>query len=125
MAATKGAHNMNIDGTLKRIIAGALLSAGVATAGLGLGAGAADARPTGPHQWRPGDSMQYQTAPWLAQHTGPGTAYSWDMNICHTWYWLASDKQGNVPYNGKLPSGVWDGENPPGPVAQVPDYPGL
>jgi hypothetical protein len=30
-----------------------------------------------------------------------------------------------VPFNGKLPSGVWDGDNPPGPVAQVPDYPGL
>jgi hypothetical protein len=122
----KGAsENINIDCTLKRIMAGALLTGGVAVAGLGIGAVTAHAKPTGPHHWCPGDPMQYQTQPWLADHTGPGPAYSWDMNICHTWFWLANGNQGNVPYKGKLPSDVWDGENPPGPVAQLPDYGGL
>jgi hypothetical protein len=116
---------MNIDGTLKWMIAVAALTGGLAAASLGLGAGFADARPTGPHHWCPGDSMQYQTQPWLADHTGPGPGYSWDMNICHTWFWLANGKQGNVPFDGKLPSGVWDGDSPPGPLAQVPDYGGL
>jgi hypothetical protein len=116
---------VNTDCTLKRIMAGALLSGGVAVAGLGLGAFTADARPTGPHHWCPGDSMQYQTQPWLADHTGPGMGYSWDMNICHTWFWLGPGGKGNVPFDGKLPSNVWDGDNPPGPLAQLPDYGGL
>lgn len=111
--------------TIKRIIAGTLLSGGVAVTGLGLGAGTADARPTGPHQWCPGDSMQYQTNPRMAQHSGPGPLYSWDPTICHTWYWLAPGGKGNVPFRGQLPSNVWDGDNPPYPLATVPDYAGL
>ena len=50
---------MNTPHTLKRIIAGALLSVGLAVAGLGLGAGAAGADPgyidpVGPYHWAPG-----------------------------------------------------------------------
>jgi hypothetical protein len=54
-----------------------------------------------------------QPAPRSGGQAGPGAYYNWDMNICHTWYWVAHE-QGNVPYQGSLPSGVWDGENPPG-----------
>jgi hypothetical protein len=115
---------MNSARTISRMIAGALLSGSVAVAGLGLTEGTAQARPTGPHRWCPGDSMEYQTSPQMAQHTGPGPLYSWDMNVCHTW-WVLATSQGNVPFRGKLPTNIWDGDNPPGPLGQVPDYPGL
>jgi hypothetical protein len=52
-----------------------LVSCGGLTS-LALGAGTADARPTGPYHWRPGDPMQYQTQPWLADYTGPGLGCS-------------------------------------------------
>jgi hypothetical protein len=67
----------------------------------------------GPFRWCPGDSMVYSTTAYLSgADNGPGLAYSWDMNICHTWYRLR-DRKGNVPYFGSLPSDVWDGDNPP------------
>jgi hypothetical protein len=113
---------MNTTRTFTRIIAGTLLSGGVAVAGVGLAAGTAQAQPTGPHRWCPGDSMVYAPDQRMAQHTGPGSFYSWDMNVCHTWFWLASE-HGNVPFKGKLPSNVWDGDNPPFPLAQLPDCP--
>ena len=59
--------------------------------------------------------MVYQPAGYA---TGPGSAYSWDMTVCHTWYWV-KNAQGNVPYKGALPSNVWDGDNPP-PLAELP-----
>jgi hypothetical protein len=47
-----------------------------------------------------------------------GVSYSWDMNVCHTWYNL-SYGYGNVPIlvNGAPTlsgSSAWDGDNPPG-----------
>jgi len=100
---------MNIP--LTRIIAGALLSGGVAVAGLGLGAGTAQAQ--APHHWCPGDPMDYQVDPHRAQNTGPGTSYTWDMTVCHTWFWVRSG-MGNVPLKGSPGFGnVWDGETPP------------
>ena len=104
---------MNTPHNLTRIIAGALLSGGVAVAGLGQ-AGTAQAG-NGPNHWCPGDSMVYQPT---TSETGPGIAYDWDMNICHTWYRVANAK-GNVPYKGRLPSDVWDGDNPP-PLQPLP-----
>jgi hypothetical protein len=57
----KGHHNMNTDCTMSRIIAGALLTGGIAVAGLGLAAGAAQANPPGCSQysacWCPGQRM--------------------------------------------------------------------
>lgn len=88
------------------------LAAAAAVAGglglAGLSAGIAQADPLPPHTWCPGDSMVYST---FDPSTGPGVAYQWDMNVCHTWYWVKSG--GNVPYQGQLPSSVWDGEDPP------------
>ncbi|WP_082956536.1 MULTISPECIES: hypothetical protein [unclassified Mycobacterium] len=99
---------------MKRGIAGAattLLASGcLGLASLVLGAGTAQADSPGPYRWCPGDSMVYHAT--VGPHTGPGVAYQWDMNVCHTWYWVANGK-GNVPYKGHLPSGVWDGDNPP------------
>jgi len=92
---------MKTNRTLKRVIAGVLLTGGIAVGGLGL-AGTAEAHK--PHNWCPGQPMNYPT--------GPGPGYSWDMNICHTWFWVRNGK-GNVPYNGRVPSTLWDGEVPP------------
>lgn len=40
-----------------------------------------------------------------------GVAYQWHMGVCPV---AASQAQlGNVPYQGHLPSGVWDGNTPP------------
>ncbi|WIM89652.1 hypothetical protein PT015_09600 [Candidatus Mycobacterium wuenschmannii] len=92
---------MTINRALTRAIGAALLTGGLATAGLG-GSGVAQAHQ--PHHWCPGDPMTYPA--------GPGPAYNWDMNICHTWYWVTNGK-GNVPYKGSLPSTLFDGEVPP------------
>ncbi len=85
---------------IKRIIVGALLSGGVAVAGLGLGAGTAQAA-NGPHQWCPG-----QPAGFLNDYV------PWDMTVCHTYYYVAGDK-GNVPRLHGGFSTIWDGDNPP------------
>jgi hypothetical protein len=81
----------------------------LAASGLVLASGTAAAQ--APHHWCPGEPMQYD--PVSTEHSGPGTAFSWDMNICHTWYWVKGG-QGNVPFKGRLSSSnVWDGETPP------------
>jgi hypothetical protein len=106
---------MNPTRTMRRGIAGlataALLSGGLA--GLGPGAGTAWADTYGPHQWCPGDSIYYPT--------GPGPYYNWDMNVCHTYYWV--NGTGNVPYKGELPSDLYDGTDPPPPRNQSPCFP--
>jgi hypothetical protein len=56
----------------KRIIAGALMSASLAMAGLSIGTGTAMALPSQPHEWCPGMSMN--------NPPGPGAMYHWDMN---------------------------------------------
>jgi hypothetical protein len=115
---------MNTTHTLKRILAGALLSGGVAVAGLGLGAGTAQAgpgfvpldawpgcpndHPQGPCHWYPG-----QPLPPTGNHvTNP---VRWDNGLCHTYYYVDFG-QGNVAQN------IWDGDNPPAPP---PPPPGL
>ena len=93
--------------TLRRGIVG-FTTAVLVSGGLGL-AGAAQARPLPPHTWCPGAPMAYST---YDMSSGPGVAYQWDMNVCHTWYFV-QNSAGNVPYKGELPSDVWDGPNPP------------
>jgi hypothetical protein len=97
---------------IARLATTVLVSGGLGLAALGLGAGTANAdfgQPLPPHTWCPGDSMVYHS---FDASSGPGLAYQWDMNVCHTWYWVKSGT-GNVPFEGRLPSGVWDGEDPP------------
>ncbi len=83
----------------------ALLSGGLGLTSLGLGTGTAEAQGYGPYHWCPGDSIYYPT--------GPGPYYNWDWNVCHTYYWV--NGKGNVPYQGKLPSDLYDGTDPPPP----------
>jgi hypothetical protein len=100
---------MNTDFALRRIVVGALVTGGIAIAGIGLAAGTAEAQ--APYHWCPGESMVFD--PRVRDHTGPGPAFNWDMNICHTWYWVKGG-QGNIPYKGSLKSSnAWDGEVPP------------
>ncbi|HEY3994706.1 MAG TPA: hypothetical protein VGM40_01980 [Mycobacterium sp.] len=88
---------------LKTIFVGAVLSGGLAVAGVGLAAGVAQAdNPDwGPaHYWCPG-----QPLPPTGNHvTDPFRG--WDMNVCHTYYYL-------WPGMGNVSNMIWDGDNPP------------
>jgi hypothetical protein len=114
-------HSQNMNNILnKRVIAGALLSGGIAVAGLGLGSGTAQAT-AGPFTWCPGQSMDPPAGPNLSFGVKPKLTdrYVWDMGVCHTWY-RVPDGWGNVPWiapNGQntlTGSTVWDGDDPPG-----------
>jgi hypothetical protein len=87
------------------------LAAGcLAAAALGLGAGTANAG--GPYTWCPGQSMTSGID--TEKHTGaPGGSVTWDMNVCHTWWYVNSG-------SGNIDPGVWDGDNPPPPEALIP-----
>jgi hypothetical protein len=75
---------MNTTHRLKKFIAGTLLSGSVAIAGLGLGAGTAQADPFAaqPNGWCPGEALPFNNI-------------QWDMGVCHTWYTVPFG-QGNV-----------------------------
>ncbi len=115
---------MNTPHSLKRVVAGTLLSGGVAVAGLGLAAGSAHAEnwcpPNamvgavcyGPNQWCPGDSLFHLTQNHVAN------PINWDMGVCHTYYYVPFG-QGNVGQT------IWEGPNPPGPQILIKAPPGL
>ena len=73
---------MNTPQSLKRIIAGAVLWSSLAVAAVGLAAGTAQANTRGPNRWCPGQHL-------------PETDVVWDMNVCHTWYWVDYGFQAN------------------------------
>ncbi|MCV7377071.1 hypothetical protein BST11_13635 [Mycobacterium alsense] len=102
---------MNTPRTLKRMLAGAVLSAGVTMAGFGAATGTAhaDAWAEGPHQWCPGQPL-------------PQADIQWDMGACHTWYLLVGGPKGNV---GGRWNTIWDGPNPPAPIRKPPGNCGL
>jgi hypothetical protein len=99
--------------TLKNIVAGTLLSGGVAVAGVGLTAGSAHAEnwcppnamvgPVcyGPNQWCPGDSLFQLTQNHVAN------PINWDMRVCHTYYY--------VPWAGQCRSRHLGGRQSSGP----------
>lgn len=91
-------RDVNTTHNVKRIIFGALLSGGVAVAGLGLGAGTAQAYTYGPFQWCPGQDMPNDSP-------RPEGSLDWDMSVCHT-YWFDYDVQ------TKAPAQYWEGPNP-------------
>ena len=111
---------MNPSGTAKKTIARALLSGGIALAGVTLVPGTAHAI-AGPFTWCPGQSMDWPSGPDQSFGIKPVTTdrHVWDMSVCHTWYRVPAG-WGNVPWIA--PSGqntlngtnVWDGDNPPG-----------
>ena len=104
---------MNTTHNPKRIIVAALLSGGLAVAGLGLAAGTASAdpgfiEPVGPYQWCPG---------------GRPTTLDWDRSICHT-FWIVARGHGNVDGTTVVSDvapldNVWEGPDPP----RVPEGP--
>jgi hypothetical protein len=113
--------------SMNRMIAGfattLLVSGGIAAAGLGAGTAHADdwCSPAamiggicyGPNHWCPGDSLFHLTQNHVYNPV------RWDMNICHTWYYVAPDA-------GNVAQGIWDGANPPPPQAPPePAPPGL
>ena len=115
---------MTIAHERRRIIAGALMSFGVAIAGLGLGQGTAQALPGGPvplGSW-PGCPEDNPSGPC---HSCPGdppvqtgnlrvNPVIWDNNVCHT-YWYVYHGQGNVAQN------IFEGEIPPPPPPPPPN----
>lgn len=111
---------MNTPRNLKRILAGALLSGGVAIGGLGVITGTAQAlpapeplnhwpgcteeHPQGPCHWCPGQDL-----PPTGNHiTNP---VRWDNNVCHTYYYVNFG-------TGNVASNIWDGPNPPALAGQ-------
>ncbi len=89
---------MNTTHISRRAVAAALLSGGLAVAGMGLAMATAQAQPgdnfSQPHHWCPGQPLPEQDV-------------HWDTNICHTWYWVPVGGMGNA---GEF---VWDGATPP------------
>jgi hypothetical protein len=98
---------MSHDQILKKMIAGALLSGGVAVAGLGLTAGTAQAQP-GPaplnhFTWCPGH-------PDPNDHISPGGPIAamqregWDLNVCHD-YWCPAAGFPDSPQHNDIVEG--------------------
>jgi hypothetical protein len=102
------------------VAAAALVSGGLGLAGLGAGTARADddcAPPTrvnglcyGPNHWCPGDSLFHLTQNHVYYPV------TWDMNVCHT-YWHVSQEDANQG------EGIYEGPNPPPPVAPPPPVP--
>src|ERR1700761_3376601 len=96
---------MNTTHRRTRIVAGALVSSGLAAAAIGLAAHANATGPVGPLNWCPGQHL-------------PQPDVHWNMNSCHSYYYVYAG-QGNVG-DGSLGgnNSVWEGPNPPvGPAA--------
>ncbi|HEX2398446.1 MAG TPA: hypothetical protein VHJ79_00345 [Mycobacterium sp.] len=96
---------------MQRTLIAGLATAALVSSGFGLAAGTAQADNAGPYQWCPGQDMVFSPQ---TGSTGPGRDKIWDMNVCHTWYFVDYGK-GNVPSKYPPPpeSNVWDGDNPP------------
>jgi hypothetical protein len=97
---TKGLSMNTTTRTLKRTITAALLSGGVAVAGLGLGAGTAQADAFGNHQWCPGQTLPQADAP-----------ITWDMGICHDWHYQSV--RDGAPSLYHIVEGVYPNPCPP------------
>jgi hypothetical protein len=91
-------------------LAGLEPAAGIATSepGFAQSPGPFPAAPRGPYQWCPGQPL-------------PETDVVWDMNACHTWYWVDYGFQAN---RGGF---VYEGDSPPPNLGCIPGIclPGL
>jgi|SRR5271156_749899 len=92
---------MNTSDTLRRGIVGlattVVVSGGVGLAGLGLGAGTAQARPNPAcndlypcYTWCPGEPLPRSVHTNAGGTEQPGPPVVWDMSVCHDWYWGAA-----------------------------------
>ncbi|WP_156675083.1 hypothetical protein [Mycobacterium sp. E2989] len=99
---------MNAPRSLRRVIAAALLSGGVAAAGMGLAAPAE----AGPSYWHycPGQKWQYTTP------MPPGT----DLSVCH-WF-AATPIPGSTPVRFNLVE-IDESQIPPSVLAPQPGFP--
>jgi hypothetical protein len=111
---------------MKRLFVGfataALVSGAVGLAGLSAGTAHADddcSPPTrvnglcyGPNHWCPGDSLFHLTQNHVYDPV------TWDMNVCHTYWHVA-------PEDANQGQGIYEGPNPPPPVAPAPQLPYL
>ena len=68
----------------------------------------------GPHQWCPGQSMDWPAGPW--------DEVDWDMSVCHTWY-VAGMGHGNVPERSGAQQHLGRRRPPPPPSCAVTDIP--
>jgi hypothetical protein len=100
---------------MRRLIVGlattVLVSGGLGLAGLGLGAGTAQAN-IGPYHWCPGGHDRL-----------PSPNVVWDMTVCHT-YWIVAFGLGNTD-DGLPTHDLWDGDNPPAPPPANPCPPSI
>jgi hypothetical protein len=85
---------------MQRTLIAGLATAALVSSGFGLAAGTAQADNAGPYQWCPGQDMVFSPQ---TGSTGPGRDKIWDMNVCHTWYFVDYGK-GNVPSKCPPPS---------------------
>jgi len=111
MTTTNKGRDMKTTHTVKRIVAGALLSGGVVVTGLGVGAGSAVAESPG-YTWCPGQPL-------------PRHGLGWDMNVCHT-FWTVQAGTGNVPMfdvNGNQQASSFWMDSPPPPPGPPPPLP--
>ena len=88
---------------IARVVTTLVVTGGLGLAGLGLGAGVANAG--GPYQWCPGDDAGGYGGGF---NTPADARPNWDWNICHTYHYVN-------PGQGNVSSTVWDGDNPPPP----------
>ncbi|OBH08627.1 MULTISPECIES: hypothetical protein [unclassified Mycobacterium] len=107
-------HNRKVG----KLIAGALLSGGVAAIGLGLSGGTAQAGPTMTPQFNRPLPVDNFTVPheWCPGQPLPMPDVRWDMGVCHHWYWVPVGGMGNV---GQF---VWEGDAPRRPLGPPPCY---
>jgi hypothetical protein len=90
--------------TLKRITTGALLAGGVAVAGMGLGAGTAQANC---------NALGVCGIVWCPGQRLPASDVKWDMNVCHHYY---SGTVGERGTGGGIQVGAHIIEGEPTPV---------
>jgi hypothetical protein len=108
---------MNTTHNLTRIIAGALLSGGLAVPGLALATGTAQASCSYgicSHQWCPGQPM---VQGWVIGPDGVERRVNdvvWDMSVCHQWFHAADDRYGGAQVGSRIREG--DPSPPPIPL---------
>jgi hypothetical protein len=114
LSSSRGDNLRFMKPAIVRLATTLLVSGGLGLAGLGLGAGTAQAYNYGPFQWCPGQAMPNDPPRSDADLV-------WDMSVCHTYYFAYDVRT-------KAPAHYWEGPNlfptpipPPPPPANPPN----